>query len=77
MPLIRRYKVVLVYSRINSKAIFFLGLTHQTAPTHFQHPNEKRPKMSKKMLSEHCSMQSSTGREWMPQGAGNGDPWRR
>ena len=55
----------MVYSRINSKAIFFLGLTHQTAPTHFQHPYEKRPKISKKMLSEHCSMQSSTGREWI------------
>jgi len=25
----------------------------------------------------HCSMQSSTCREWMPKGAGNGDPGRR
>ena len=54
-----------------------LGLTHQPAPTHLQHPYEKRPKLSKKMLAERCSTQSSTGCEWMPQGTGNGDPWRR
>ena len=54
-----------------------LGFTHQPAPTHLQHPYEKRPKVSKKMLAERCSTQSSTGREWIPKGAGNGDPWRR
>ena len=47
------------------------------APTHLQHPYEKRPTLSKKMLAERCSTQSSTGREWIPKGAGNGDPWRR
>ena len=46
-------------------------------PHTLQHPYEKRPKISKKMLAERCSTQSSTGREWMPQGTGNGDPWRR
>ena len=51
-----------------------LGFTHQPAPTHLQHPYEKRPKVSKKMLAERCSTQSSTGREWMPERAGNGDP---
>ena len=48
-----------------------------TAPTHLQHPYEKRPKVSNKMLAERCSTQSSTGREWMPKGAVNGGPWRR
>jgi hypothetical protein len=55
----------------------WVSLAHQPAPTHLQHPYEKRPKILKKTLAEHCSTQSSTGREWMPQGAGNGDPWRR
>jgi hypothetical protein len=54
-----------------------LGFTHQPAPTHLQHPYEKRPTLSKKMLAERCSTQSSTGREWIPKGAGNGNPWRR
>ena len=50
----------------------WVSLTRQPAPTHLQHPYEKRPKISKKTLAEHCSTQSSTGREWMPQGAVNG-----
>ena len=54
-----------------------LGCTHQPAPTHLQHPYDKRPKISKKTLAEHCITQSSTGREWMPKGAVNGGPWRR
>ena len=45
--------------------------SREPAPTHLQHPYEKRPKVSKKMLAERCSTQS-TGREWMPQGAGKG-----
>jgi hypothetical protein len=55
-----------------------LGLTrHSPAGAHTPPAPvayEKRPKISKKTLAEHCSTQSSTGREWMPKGAGNGDP---
>ena len=32
---------------------------------------EETNNLKKKMLAEHCSTQSSTGREWMPQGAVN------
>ena len=55
----------------------WVSLTSRRPHTSSTRTRRKRPKISKKTLAEHCSTQSSTGREWMPQGAVNGGPWRR